>query len=173
LIPKANYPCNGADAPNSPPSGPEKQGNSVFITNSYEETFEFGMALGKILKKDSVVALKGPIGAGKTCLCAGICRALGVNEPVTSPTYTIIHEYEGAFPVYHIDAYRLSGPEDFENSGGGEALCGGGVCLVEWSERISACLPPDAINIEIKIAGAAKREIRLAGLGSKIEYPCH
>jgi tRNA threonylcarbamoyladenosine biosynthesis protein TsaE len=137
--------------------------NQSFITNSYEETFELGESLGKTLKKGGVVALKGPLGAGKTCLCSGICHALGVEEPVTSPTYTIIHEYEGCFPVYHIDAYRLSGPEDFEGAGGGEALYGGGVCLIEWGERVSAGLPPDTVYIEITVLDDGKREIRVSG----------
>jgi tRNA threonylcarbamoyladenosine biosynthesis protein TsaE len=136
----------------------------VFITNSYDETFELGSKLGSILKQGSVVALKGALGAGKTCLCAGICRALGVKEPVTSPTYTIIHEYEGVFPIYHIDAYRLSGADDFENSGGIEALYGKGLSLIEWSERVSPCLPTGAVHIEIKITGDGKREIFFKGI---------
>ncbi|MDR0382513.1 MAG: tRNA (adenosine(37)-N6)-threonylcarbamoyltransferase complex ATPase subunit type 1 TsaE [Spirochaetaceae bacterium] len=137
--------------------------NQVFITDSYEETFEFGMILGKTLGKGSVVALKGTLGSGKTCLCAGICRALGVTAPVTSPTYTIVHEYEGVFPVYHIDAYRLSGAEDFENAAGGEILSGDGVCLIEWGERLSECLPDDAVHVEITVLDGGKREIKTAG----------
>jgi tRNA threonylcarbamoyladenosine biosynthesis protein TsaE len=150
--------------------------NRVVVTNSYEETFEFGMILGQSLKKGSVVALKGALGSGKTCLCAGICRALGVTAPVTSPTYTIIHEYEGIFPVYHIDAYRLSGEDDFENSGGGEILRAGGVSLIEWSERIAACLPPEAVRIEITILEDGGRRIIARGTavnGCGIEHTCH
>jgi tRNA threonylcarbamoyladenosine biosynthesis protein TsaE len=162
LIPKANCPYSGREAQNSPPFHAGEGYNPVFITNSYEKTFEFGESLGKTLEKGGVVALEGPLGAGKTCLCAGICHALGVDEPVTSPTYTIIHEYEGRFPVYHIDAYRLSGPEDFEGAGGIEALYGGGVCLIEWGERVSACLPPGAIHVEITISDGGKREIRVS-----------
>jgi tRNA threonylcarbamoyladenosine biosynthesis protein TsaE len=133
------------------------------IADSCGETFEFGMALGKTLKKGSVVALTGALGAGKTCLCAGICRALGVTAPVTSPTYTIIHEYEGFLPVYHIDAYRLSGAEDFEGTGGAELLGGDGVCLIEWGERLSECLPDDAISVEITILDGGSRKIHAAG----------
>ncbi|MDR1148671.1 MAG: tRNA (adenosine(37)-N6)-threonylcarbamoyltransferase complex ATPase subunit type 1 TsaE [Spirochaetaceae bacterium] len=139
----------------------------VFITGSYDETFELGGELGRILKQGGVVALKGALGAGKTCLCAGICRALGVKVPVTSPTYTIIHEYEGIFPIYHIDAYRLSGADDFENSGGIEALYGGGLSLIEWSERVSPCLPSDTVYIEIKIIDDGRREIFVKGILSK------
>ncbi|MDR1363660.1 MAG: tRNA (adenosine(37)-N6)-threonylcarbamoyltransferase complex ATPase subunit type 1 TsaE [Spirochaetaceae bacterium] len=131
----------------------------VFITNSHDETFELGGELGRFLKKGDVVALKGALGSGKTCLCAGICGALGVKEQVTSPTYTIIHEYEGGFPVYHIDAYRLSGAEDFENCGGVELMGGGGITLIEWGERVTSCLPNGAVYIEIKITDGGKREI--------------
>jgi tRNA threonylcarbamoyladenosine biosynthesis protein TsaE len=136
--------------------------NPNFISNSYEETFEFGMVLGRMLKKGSVVVLIGALGAGKTCLCAGICRALGVTAPVTSPTYTIIHEYEGIFPVYHIDAYRLSGVDDFESTGGLELLGGDGVCLIEWGERLSECLPDDAVCVEITILDGGSRKIHAA-----------
>jgi tRNA threonylcarbamoyladenosine biosynthesis protein TsaE len=141
-----------------------------FISNSYEETFEFGVALGKTLKKGSVVALKGDLGAGKTCLCAGICHALGVVAPVTSPTYTIIHEYEGIFPVYHIDAYRLTGAEDFESTGGLELLGGDGVCLIEWGERLSECLPDDTLCVGITILDGGGRRIRAGEYGCEIEY---
>ncbi|MDR2658440.1 MAG: tRNA (adenosine(37)-N6)-threonylcarbamoyltransferase complex ATPase subunit type 1 TsaE [Spirochaetaceae bacterium] len=139
-------------------------GGSVFITNSYDETFELGAELGRFLEKGGVVALEGALGAGKTCFCAGICHALGVKEAVTSPSYTIIHEYEGVLPVYHIDAYRLSGAEDFENLGGGEALESGGLSLVEWSERIISSLPPDIVRIKIKITDDGKREITVKGI---------
>jgi tRNA threonylcarbamoyladenosine biosynthesis protein TsaE len=163
LNPKASCPYSRDGAQNSPPPHVAGGQNVSFTTDSYEETFVLGLSLGKTLKKGGVVALEGPLGAGKTCLCSGICYALGVDEPVTSPTYTIIHEYEGRFPVYHIDAYRLSGPEDFEGAGGVEALYGGGVCLVEWAERVSASLPPSAVHVKIAISDAGKREIHISG----------
>ncbi|MDR1256655.1 MAG: tRNA (adenosine(37)-N6)-threonylcarbamoyltransferase complex ATPase subunit type 1 TsaE [Spirochaetaceae bacterium] len=134
--------------------------NLVFISNSCDETFKFGMTLGKTLKNGSVVALTGALGAGKTCLCAGICRALGVTAPVTSPTYMIIHEYEGIFPVYHIDAYRLSGVADFESTGGLEFLGADGICLIEWGERLAECLPEGAVSVEITILDGGRRRIR-------------
>lgn len=140
----------------------------IAVTKSYEETFDFGRILGRVLKPGDVVALDGGLGSGKTCLCAGICRALGVKDVVTSPTYTIVHEYEGVFPVCHIDAYRISGAEDFEASCGSEILCGGNVCLVEWGGRIASCLPPNTIYVEIKISGGGAREITVDGID--VEY---
>ena len=119
------------------------------------------------LEKGSIVALKGPLGAGKTCFAKGLARGLGIAEEVTSPTYTIISEYEGTLKdgqpvaVYHIDAYRLGGNDDFSAIGGEEIVFGNGVSLIEWSERIPAFVPPRAIKVEIEIKGDDKRSIRL------------
>jgi tRNA threonylcarbamoyladenosine biosynthesis protein TsaE len=141
---------------------PCNSGVSVVITNSAMETQNLGEELGKVLKKGSIVALSGGLGAGKTCLCRGICRALGVEERVTSPTYTIIHEYEGILPVYHIDAYRLSGADDFEAMGGTEILeSPGGVCVIEWSDRIGESLPSGTVYVQINILAGERREIRV------------
>ena len=118
------------------------------------------------LKKGSVIALKGGLGAGKTCLVKGIARGLGVAEIVTSPTYTIVSEYGARLngepvPLYHIDAYRLNGDEDFENTGAGELMDGGGIAIIEWSERIPRSIPPGAITIDIEITGPQSRLFRV------------
>jgi len=125
-----------------------------------------GERFAEKLKKGSVIALKGGLGAGKTCLVKGIARGLGVAEIVTSPTYTIVSEYSARLngetvPLYHIDAYRLNGDEDFENTGAGELMGGGGIALIEWSERVSRSLPPDAITMEIEITGPQSRLFRV------------
>ena len=122
--------------------------------------------MGKLLEKGSVLALRGPLGAGKTCFVKGIARFLGVEEEITSPTYTIVSEYEGQIngqnlPFYHIDAYRLQGDDDFYALGGEEYLFGPGICVVEWSERIPNSLPPDAWIIDIEISGDNRRIIRV------------
>jgi tRNA threonylcarbamoyladenosine biosynthesis protein TsaE len=109
-----------------------------------------------------VVALRGGLGSGKTCLTKGIARGLGIAEEVTSPTYTIISEYPGEPPLYHIDAWRLTGDEDFENTGALELLDGQGVAVIEWSERVSASLPSGAIIVEIEIRGPGERLIRVS-----------
>jgi tRNA threonylcarbamoyladenosine biosynthesis protein TsaE len=117
----------------------------------------------------SVVALSGGLGAGKTCLVKGIARALGIDENITSPTYTIINEYRIAgrlkgCPLFHIDAYRLNGDEDFDSTGAGECFSPGGITIIEWSERIPGSIPVDAIRIEIEISGPQSRIFRLQGL---------
>jgi len=144
-----------------------------FISASPEETFSLGQALSGMLAKGSVVALQGPLGAGKTCFTKGIAGGLGIEEEITSPTYTIISEYEGKIadrntgegklcvPVYHIDAYRLNGNDDFINLGGEEIVFGSGISIIEWSERIPGFIPPGAYQVNIEIADDNKRRIRI------------
>ncbi|MDR0290682.1 MAG: tRNA (adenosine(37)-N6)-threonylcarbamoyltransferase complex ATPase subunit type 1 TsaE [Treponema sp.] len=143
------------------------------ISSSPEETLSFGETLAGKLKPPLVIALRGGLGAGKTCLTKGIARGLGICENLTSPTYTIVSEYSACldgqeFPLYHIDAYRLGGDEDFENSGAGEGLRGEGIAIVEWSERIPRSIPPDALTIEIEISGPQSRLFRVRN-----EPACH
>ena len=152
LIPTENFPIN------LPAS---------FSSSSPEETFALGERLASLLQNGSIVALKGPLGAGKTCFAKGIARALGVAEEVSSPTYTIVSEY-GAFlqagpPVtlYHIDAYRLRGSDDFSAIGGEEIVFSDGISLIEWSERIEDFIPPQALRVDIEIADGGRRLIRM------------
>jgi tRNA threonylcarbamoyladenosine biosynthesis protein TsaE len=130
-----------------------------------------GEKIARGLKKGSIVALRGGLGAGKTCLTKGIARGLGVLEEVTSPTYTIISEYRAtcnevsraanALPFYHIDAYRLKGDDDFEALGGNECIYGEGISVIEWSERLPRSIPPSAIIIEIGLLDQGRRSIDL------------
>lgn len=94
----------------------------------------------------------------------GIARGLGVPEVVTSPTFIIIAEYEGRLPLYHLDLYRIAGETDFEDLGAEELLYGGGVSVIEWSERIEKLLPALGITIVITITGAETREFSIQGL---------
>ena len=140
-----------------------------YVSSSPQETEDFGRRLAAYLEPGSVLALSGGLGAGKTCLVRGIAGALGLNENITSPTYTIINEYslknrlEGR-SLYHIDAYRLSGDEDFDSTGAGECFSSGGITIIEWSERIPGSIPEGAISIEIEISGPESRVLRLRGL---------
>ena len=123
-----------------------------------------GEKIGGLLKKGSVLALRGVLGAGKTCLVKGIARFLEIEDDITSPSYTIVSEYEGkingkTLPFYHIDAYRLTGDDDFTALGGEEYLYGEGIAVVEWSERIQNSLPRNAMVIEIAVTGANTRSI--------------
>ncbi|MDR2716547.1 MAG: tRNA (adenosine(37)-N6)-threonylcarbamoyltransferase complex ATPase subunit type 1 TsaE [Treponema sp.] len=137
-----------------------------YRTVSPEETGALGERLAGKLKQGSVIVLRGGLGAGKTCLVKGIARGLGITESVTSPTYTIISEYSARLsgetvPLYHIDAYRLNGDADFENTGAGELMGGGGIAIIEWSERIPRSIPENAIKIDIEITGPQSRLFRV------------
>jgi tRNA threonylcarbamoyladenosine biosynthesis protein TsaE len=135
------------------------------ISSSPEETEALGENLAGRLTAGSVIALKGALGAGKTCLVKGIARGLGITETITSPTYTIINEYNGSsVMLHHIDAYRLSGDDDFEHTGAGECIGGKGITVIEWSERIPRSIPAGAIIIHIAITGSRDREITIEGM---------
>ena len=125
-----------------------------------------GKRLASLLEIGSVIALKGPLGAGKTCFTKGLAEGLGIAEEVTSPTYTIISEYEAiiqgeSIPVYHIDAYRLRGNDDFSAIGGEEFVFGEGISIIEWGERISDFIPDGAIWVDIELIGDNKRQIHV------------
>jgi tRNA threonylcarbamoyladenosine biosynthesis protein TsaE len=134
------------------------------ISASPEETIRAGERLAEFLSSGSVVALRGGLGVGKTYLTKGIARGLGVKEEVTSPTYTIISEYQGTLPFYHIDAYRLGGDEDFTDLGGEDFLYGPGVSVIEWSELLPRSVPKDAITVDIHILEGDRRLIRIPAL---------
>lgn len=131
----------------------------IYSTKTAEDTTHFGRALGELLHAGDILALQGPLAAGKTQLTKGIAQGLGVSEPVTSPTFTIISEYTGRLPLYHIDVYRLNSPEDFLDLGVEDMLYGQGVCIIEWSEKVMSELPSSAILIHLKAEADARRTI--------------
>jgi len=119
--------------------------------HSTEETKEFGLEFADRLTPGSVVALIGPLGAGKTTLTQSIARGLGVTETLTSPTFTIVCEYEtGRMPVYHFDVYRVYDPEELFEMGFEEYLHGKGVCLIEWADLIEDMLPENTITLRLE-----------------------
>ena len=135
------------------------------------ETFDLGKRLASFLKKGSVVALKGTLGAGKTCFTKGIALGLGITEEITSPSYTVVLEYEAVvfgetIPVYHIDAYRLNGDNDFIAIGGEDMVFGGGISVIEWSERIPYFIPDKAFRVDFEITGDNVRKIRISQKGN-------
>jgi tRNA threonylcarbamoyladenosine biosynthesis protein TsaE len=134
------------------------------VTESPDETFEIGRRIATLLFPGSVVSLNGALGSGKTYLTKGIAVGLGIIENITSPTYTIISEYQTSFIFYHIDAYRLNGDKDFEDIGGNEVIESGGICVIEWGEKIPKSLPKETITIYIEITGHSSRLIRIEGL---------
>lgn len=130
-----------------------------FLTHNPEETEALGERLAGMLRPGQVVAYRGGLGAGKTAFTRGLARGLGVREPVTSPTYTIVNEYlSGRLPLFHFDLYRLSSPEDLFDIGWEDYLARGGVCAVEWSENgasamsgaICVTLEPDPEQPELR-----------------------
>jgi len=132
---------------------------------SLDETRLFGHALAARLRPGTVVALNGPLGAGKTTLVRSIAEGLGcANAFVNSPTFVVIQEYDGPVPVFHIDAYRLRDSDEFFEMGGDELLGAGGVCLIEWAERIDDILPRDRVRIDIRPLGPDSREFQVSGL---------
>ncbi len=111
-----------------------------------------------------MLALRGGLGAGKTVLAKGIARGLGIDEEVTSPSYTIISEYEGRLRLHHVDAWRLADSEEFEAIGGPDLFADReGVSVIEWSEKIEDILPPDAISIELQVREDDSRLALVAG----------
>lgn len=127
-----------------------------WMTRSDEETREIGEALGRQLQPGDVVCLAGPLGAGKTTLAQGIARGLGVTDVVNSPTFTLVQEYVGRCPVYHLDVYRLSGPDEAADLAIPELLRAGAL-MIEWPERIAPLLPADRLEIRLSPDGDARR----------------
>lgn len=136
----------------------------IFHTFTADETEALGRKLSEHLKPNSIIALDGVLGAGKTVLTRGIARGLGIEGIIKSPTFTIICEYEGRLPLYHMDMYRISTDDEFEMTGGKELLTSGGVCVIEWSGNIKESLPKDIINITIKVITPEEREIEIEGI---------
>ncbi len=121
-----------------------------FETRSAEETQKIAKEFAKTLKAGDVVALSGDLGAGKTAFTAGVAGALGVKEQVTSPTFTIVNQYDGDITLYHFDAYRLENVAPSECDWMDDYLFGDGISIIEWAENIEAVLPKGCINIRIE-----------------------
>lgn len=120
------------------------------ISKSEKQTEELGLKLAEELKPGTVIALIGDLGSGKTALTKALAKGLGIEEQVTSPTFTIIQEYSGGrLPLYHFDVYRLEGEEDMYELGYEDYFHGDGVCVVEWADRIKELLPKNTIYINI------------------------
>lgn len=131
------------------------------------ETARLGRALAGSVVPGTVIGLIGPLGAGKTRLSRALAEALGVDpSAIASPTFVLIHEYEGRLPVYHFDAYRLAGPDDFEALGAAEYLDGDGVCLVEWADLVADRLPSRAWTLRIEPLGPTRRRFHLDVAGA-------
>jgi ATPase, YjeE family len=133
----------------------------TLVTHSPEETIKLGEYIGSRLSKGDILALQGTLAAGKTTITQGIARGLGITENVTSPTFTLISEYYGRLPLYHMDVYRLDSTEDFLNLGVEEMLYGPGVCIIEWSEKVMSELPSSSILIRLDATAGGDRVISI------------
>ena len=120
-----------------------------YLSHNTEETEALGEQLAGRLRAGDVIAYLGDLGAGKTAFTRGLARGLGCTGRVTSPTFTIVNEYEGRLPLFHFDMYRLGDADELFDIGWDEYLSRGGVCAVEWSEHITGEIPEDAITVTI------------------------
>ena len=122
----------------------------IVETNTDKETFEFGRSLGEKAEPGAVFCLDGDLGTGKTVIAKGIAAGLGVKEPVSSPTFTVIKEYyEGRLPFYHFDVYRIEDPQEMDEIGYEDYFYGNGVTVIEWSDMISELIPKNAVKIRL------------------------
>lgn len=140
------------------------------ILNNLEETEKFGIRLGELLKSGDILCLNGDLGAGKTTMTKSIGLGLGVEEYITSPTFTLINEYKGRVWVYHFDVYRLENAHELYDLGFDEYFYGNGVCIIEWGDKIERMLPKDRIVIDIeKGNNLDERILHISGHGNRYE----
>lgn len=140
----------------------------IIETTNAEETFQLGVKIGKQARPGEIYTLNGDLGVGKTVFTQGVARGLGIEEPVNSPTFTIVQVYEeGRMPFYHFDVYRIGDIEEMEEIGYDDYFFGNGVCLIEWAELIQELLPKQIISVTIEKnpeKGFDYRKITIDGL---------
>jgi tRNA threonylcarbamoyladenosine biosynthesis protein TsaE len=140
------------------------------VSQSVEETLALGERIGRAALPGDLVALFGGLGAGKTVLSKGVLRGLGGDpDDATSPTFTLLRQYQARLLLHHFDAYRLSAPREFLDIGAEEAFYGDGICVIEWAERVLEVLPPDRLEVHLEVSGEARREVRLVAAGPRAE----
>lgn len=121
----------------------------VFESYSYEDTHKIAREIADSLNGGEFIAMYGDLGAGKTAFVQGLAKALGINNHITSPTFTIVNEYEGRLPLYHFDVYRIADPDEMYEIGYDEYVYSDGVCVVEWAELIEDLFPDKYYKITI------------------------
>lgn len=134
------------------------------VAKTVKDTVNTGFMLGKILRIGDVVCLTGDLGTGKTALTGGIAKAIGIDGYITSPTFTIINEYEGKIPLYHFDVYRIAESEEMFEIGFEEYISGNGIVVIEWAELIQEILPQEYIYINIKKDYKAGENLRIINI---------
>lgn len=129
------------------------------VTHSPQETIDFAVKLGRMLKKGDMIAFRGTLGAGKTTFTRGLAMGLGLPDCVSSPTFALVNEYIGKISLYHFDMYRIETEGDLESSGFWDYDFNNNIAVIEWSENIAEFLPDKLINITINSLGDTDREI--------------
>jgi tRNA threonylcarbamoyladenosine biosynthesis protein TsaE len=131
------------------------------VCKTEEDMVKLGNRFGELAKPGMIISLRGSLGAGKTVFARGVARSLGIEEAIVSPTFTLVQEYDGRLPMYHMDLYRITSSEDFEMIGGEDMLYSDGVCLIEWSEIINEMLPKDTVFINITVNPDQSRTVTI------------
>ncbi len=144
--------------------------NQIKIIDSFswEDTYKLGEELGKAVNKGTILCLNGDLGVGKTVFTQGFAKGLGIEEPINSPTFTIVQEYHtGRLPLYHFDVYRIGDVSEMDDIGYEDYFLGDGVCLIEWASLIDEIIPYDAVSVTIEKElekGFDYRRITIKGL---------
>ncbi len=145
-----------------------------FVTNSAEETRQLGIKIGEKLKSGDVVAMFGSMGMGKTAFTHGLAEGLGIDQKqVSSPTFALVHEYNGKHTLYHFDMYRIESWDDLYSTGFFDYLDYGGILAVEWSENIENALPEDSIRIHFEKGESEFQRIITIDGGADFENTCN
>jgi tRNA threonylcarbamoyladenosine biosynthesis protein TsaE len=139
------------------------------VTNSPEETREFGKLCGKLSQPGDVFLLSGDLGAGKTCLTQGIAFGLGIKDYALSPTFVIMRQMRGRLVLYHVDLYRLDRLAETEDLGLDDYFYGEGISVVEWAEKARSLMPPEHLLIDIEYLSGDQRRLRLKPVGRRYE----
>jgi tRNA threonylcarbamoyladenosine biosynthesis protein TsaE len=141
-----------------------------FISKKPEDTMAFSERLGSLLQPGDVLALEGDLGAGKTTFTKGLAKGLNITRNVNSPTFTIIKEYQGRLPLYHMDVYRVE--DSFEDLGFDEYFEGNGVTVVEWAHLVKEQLPEELLTIYLYLDDNDSRKLVLEPRGKRYEELC-
>ena len=143
----------------------------VIQTRSASETIRIGKRIGSHLRPGDVVALVGELGAGKTQFIKGLATGAGVGKPtyISSPSFTLINEYPGKVPFYHIDLFRLKSQKEAEGLGLEDYLQGRGITAIEWADKIPSFLPDEMLSIHIVYTGKNRRSVEISGKGKRYE----
>lgn len=136
-------------------------------TKSPEQTMHLGRICGELLTQGSVIALMGDLGTGKTVFVKGVAKGVGVADEgeITSPSFVLVNEYQGRFPVYHVDLYRLQNAEEVDDLGWEELICPPGVTLIEWAEKVLQLLPEERTEVHLEWVNAVERKLMFVGKG--------